>query len=105
MKKCSRSGEYSHGCRVSKNVKQSTKTDKIALCRIGRLSRFTMNPSRPAWKHNDTRGDSSFMSGWNGLFSCLGGAIAWASKKKTCITGSTMESEFVALAAAGKEAE
>ncbi|GKD71971.1 zinc finger, CCHC-type containing protein [Tanacetum coccineum] len=28
-----------------------------------------------------------------------------ASKKQTCITGSTMESEFVALAAAGKEAE
>ncbi|GJW88093.1 zinc finger, CCHC-type containing protein [Tanacetum coccineum] len=26
-------------------------------------------------------------------------------KKQTCITGSTMESEFVALAAAGKEAE
>ncbi|GKB08386.1 zinc finger, CCHC-type containing protein [Tanacetum coccineum] len=25
------------------------------------------------------------------------GAISWASKKKTCITGSTMESEFVVL--------
>nr|GEX52944.1 hypothetical protein [Tanacetum cinerariifolium] len=34
-----------------------------------------------------------------------GGAIFWASKKQTCITGSTIESEFVALAAAGKEAE
>ncbi|GJZ21314.1 hypothetical protein Tco_0558353 [Tanacetum coccineum] len=34
-----------------------------------------------------------------------GGTISWASKKQTCITGSTMESEFVALAAAGKEAE
>nr|GEY15024.1 reverse transcriptase domain-containing protein [Tanacetum cinerariifolium] len=34
-----------------------------------------------------------------------GGAILWAFKKQTCITGSTMESEFVALAAAGKEAE
>ncbi|GJR34329.1 zinc finger, CCHC-type containing protein [Tanacetum coccineum] len=34
-----------------------------------------------------------------------GGVISWASKKQTCITGSTMESEFVALAAAGKEAE
>nr|GEY65606.1 zinc finger, CCHC-type [Tanacetum cinerariifolium]GEY65622.1 zinc finger, CCHC-type [Tanacetum cinerariifolium] len=32
-------------------------------------------------------------------------AIFWASKKQTCITGSTIESEFVALAAAGKEAE
>ncbi|GKD14632.1 hypothetical protein Tco_1199039, partial [Tanacetum coccineum] len=28
-----------------------------------------------------------------------------ASKKQTCITGSMMKSEFVALAAAGKEAE
>nr|GEX67571.1 hypothetical protein [Tanacetum cinerariifolium] len=34
-----------------------------------------------------------------------GGAILWASKKQTCITGSTMEYEFVALAAACKEAE
>nr|GEX20144.1 zinc finger, CCHC-type [Tanacetum cinerariifolium] len=30
---------------------------------------------------------------------------AWASKKQTCIIGSTIESEFVALTAAGKEAE
>nr|GEW97377.1 zinc finger, CCHC-type [Tanacetum cinerariifolium] len=29
------------------------------------------------------------------------GAISWASKKQTCITGSTMKSEFVSLAAAG----
>ncbi|GKD49740.1 zinc finger, CCHC-type containing protein, partial [Tanacetum coccineum] len=31
--------------------------------------------------------------------------IKKASKKQTCITGSTMKSEFVALVAAGKEAE
>ncbi|GJX00478.1 zinc finger, CCHC-type containing protein [Tanacetum coccineum] len=47
--------------------------------------------------------DSSFTSGW--VFLLRGGAISWASKKQKCITGSTMESEFVALAAAGKEAE
>ncbi|GJY13581.1 hypothetical protein Tco_0382890 [Tanacetum coccineum] len=47
--------------------------------------------------------DSSSTSGW--VFLLRGGAILWASKKQTCITGSTMESEFVALAAAGKEAE
>ncbi|GJU74953.1 zinc finger, CCHC-type containing protein [Tanacetum coccineum] len=46
--------------------------------------------------------DNSSTSGWVFL---LGGAISWASKMQTCITGSTMESEFVALAAAGKEAE
>ncbi|GJU89709.1 zinc finger, CCHC-type containing protein [Tanacetum coccineum] len=46
--------------------------------------------------------DSSSTSGW--VFLLEGGAISWASKKQTCITGSTMESKFVALAAAGKEA-
>nr|GEX50047.1 zinc finger, CCHC-type [Tanacetum cinerariifolium] len=47
--------------------------------------------------------DNSSMSGW--VFLLGGGAISWASKKQTCITGSTMEFEFMALAAAGKEAE
>ncbi|GJT21417.1 zinc finger, CCHC-type containing protein [Tanacetum coccineum] len=47
--------------------------------------------------------DNLSTSGW--VFLLGGGAISWASKKQTCITGSTMESEFVALAAVGKEAE
>ncbi|WJX67856.1 hypothetical protein P8452_52289 [Trifolium repens] len=47
--------------------------------------------------------DSSSTSGC--VFLLGGGAISWASKKQTCITSSTMESEFVALAAAGKEEE
>ncbi|GJS05291.1 zinc finger, CCHC-type containing protein [Tanacetum coccineum] len=47
--------------------------------------------------------DNSSTSGW--VFLLGGGAISWASKKQTCITSSTMESEFIALAAAGKEAE
>ncbi|GKC31126.1 zinc finger, CCHC-type containing protein [Tanacetum coccineum] len=46
---------------------------------------------------------NSSISGW--VFLLKGGAISWASKKQTCITSSTMESEFVALTAAGKEAE
>ncbi|GJR09695.1 zinc finger, CCHC-type containing protein [Tanacetum coccineum] len=42
----------------------------------------------------------------SGCVSLLGGgAISWASKKQTCITSSTIEYEFVALAAAGNEAE
>ncbi|GKC18520.1 zinc finger, CCHC-type containing protein [Tanacetum coccineum] len=45
--------------------------------------------------------DNSSTSGW--VFLLGGDAIFWASKKQTCITGSTMESEFVALAATGKE--
>ncbi|GJS08040.1 zinc finger, CCHC-type containing protein [Tanacetum coccineum] len=40
--------------------------------------------------------DSSSTSGW--VFLLRRGAISWASKNQTCITGSTMESEFVALA-------
>nr|GFB71888.1 hypothetical protein [Tanacetum cinerariifolium] len=47
--------------------------------------------------------DNSSTSGW--VFLLGGGAISWASKKQTCIAGSTMKYEFVAPAAAGKEAE
>ncbi|GJV00025.1 putative reverse transcriptase domain-containing protein [Tanacetum coccineum] len=39
------------------------------------------------------------------VFLLGGGAISWASKKQTCITSLTIESEFVALAATSKEAE
>ncbi|GKD51252.1 hypothetical protein Tco_1280228, partial [Tanacetum coccineum] len=47
--------------------------------------------------------DNSSISGW--VFLLSDGAISWASKKQTYITGSTMEYEFVALAAADTEAE
>nr|GEW53250.1 zinc finger, CCHC-type [Tanacetum cinerariifolium] len=47
--------------------------------------------------------NSSSTSGW--VFLLGGGTISWASKKQTCITSSTIESEFVALAATGKEAK
>ncbi|GJY90013.1 zinc finger, CCHC-type containing protein [Tanacetum coccineum] len=47
--------------------------------------------------------DNSSTSGW--VFLLGGGAISWDSKKQTCITGSIMEFEFVALAATGKEVE
>ncbi|GJX84057.1 zinc finger, CCHC-type containing protein [Tanacetum coccineum] len=50
---------------------------------VGRLSRFTSNSSRQHWK--------------------VITMVFKASKKQTCITSSTMESKFVALAAAGKE--
>ena len=45
--------------------------------------------------------DNKSTFGW--IFTLGGGAISWASKKQTCISHSTMESEFIALAAAGKE--
>ena len=48
-------------------------------------------------------GDNKSTSSW--IFTLGGGAISWASKKQSCISHSTMESEFIALASAGKEAE
>ncbi|KAJ9561598.1 hypothetical protein OSB04_006758 [Centaurea solstitialis] len=51
----------------------------------------------------DQTSDSKSTSGW--IFTLAGGAISWASKRQTCIAHSTMEAEFIALAAAGKEAE
>ncbi|GJV57165.1 hypothetical protein Tco_1458170 [Tanacetum coccineum] len=113
-----------------------TSTRPYITYAVGRLSRFTSNPSRQHWQaitrvfkylkgtmdydlsyigypsvlegYSDASRinhveDSSSTSGW--VFLLGGGAISWASKKQTCITGSTMESEFVALAAAGKEVE
>nr|GEV19100.1 zinc finger, CCHC-type [Tanacetum cinerariifolium] len=46
--------------------------------------------------------DKSSTSGW--VFMLGGGAISWASKKQTCITGLTMKSKFMALVTVGKEA-
>nr|GEV50095.1 zinc finger, CCHC-type [Tanacetum cinerariifolium] len=65
-----------------------TSTRPAIAYAVGRLRRFT---------------NSSSTSGW--VFLLGGGVISWDFKKQTCITGSTMEYEFVALAAAGKEAE
>ena len=48
-------------------------------------------------------GDEHFTYKW--ILTLGGDAVSWASKKQTCITHSTMKSEFIALAATGKEAE
>ncbi|XP_050902310.1 secreted RxLR effector protein 161-like [Lathyrus oleraceus] len=47
--------------------------------------------------------DHKSTTGW--IFTLAGGKISWKSKKHTCITLSTMESEFVALASTGQEVE
>ncbi|GKB85248.1 zinc finger, CCHC-type containing protein [Tanacetum coccineum] len=73
---------------------------------VGKLSMYTSNPGTQHWQAIQrirNSEDNSSTSGW--VFLLGGGAISWASKKQTCITGSTLESEFMALAAAGKEAE
>ena len=48
-------------------------------------------------------GDNKSTTGW--VFTLAGGIISWKSKKQTCITHSTVESEFVALTSARQEAE
>ena len=50
-----------------------------------------------------TKEDSSSTNGW--VFMNGGGSISWSSKKQTCISDSTMSSEFIALASASQEAE
>ncbi|XP_050918785.1 secreted RxLR effector protein 161-like [Lathyrus oleraceus] len=47
--------------------------------------------------------DHKSTTGW--IFTLAGGEISWKSKKQTHITLSTMESEFVAHASVGQEAE
>ena len=47
--------------------------------------------------------DNKSTSGW--IFTIVGGVISWASKKRTCITHSTMKFEFIALLVVGKEVE
>nr|GEZ65964.1 zinc finger, CCHC-type [Tanacetum cinerariifolium] len=117
--------EYSRASGCLMYAMTSTRSD-IAYA-VGKLSRFTSNPSRQHWKaitrvfkylrgtmnyglsyvgypsvleaYSDASWinhveDSSSTSGW--VFLLGGGAISWASKKQTCITSSTIESEFVA---------
>ncbi|CAA7030319.1 unnamed protein product [Microthlaspi erraticum] len=126
--------EYSQVIGCLMYAMTSTRPD-IAYA-VGRLSRYTSNPSTHHWQavkrvlkylrgtmdyglcyggfpsvlegYSDASWitnveDHTSTSGW--VFLLGGGAISWASKKQTCITSSTMESEFVALAAAGREAE
>ncbi|GJZ08135.1 zinc finger, CCHC-type containing protein [Tanacetum coccineum] len=73
---------------------------------VGKLSRYTSNPSTHHWQaiqRITNTEDNSSTSSW--VFLLGGGAISWASKKQTYITSSIIESEFVALVTTGKEAE
>nr|GFA12880.1 zinc finger, CCHC-type [Tanacetum cinerariifolium] len=68
---------------------------------------YASNPSTQHWQAilrvlNNIE-DNSSTSSW--VFLLGGGAISWVSKKQTCITSTTMESKFMASAAAGKEAK
>ncbi|GJW69788.1 hypothetical protein Tco_0126705 [Tanacetum coccineum] len=72
-----------------------TVTHVIIAFAVGKLKGYTN-----ATRINNNKDNSSTR-----VFLLGGGEISWASKKHTCITISTMKSEFVALAAAGKEFE
>ena len=89
-----------HWQAVQRVFKYLKGTMNFGLCYLGYPS-VLEGYSDASWISNGE--DHSSTSGW--IFLLGGGAISWASKKQTCITNSTMESEFVALAAAGKEAE
>ncbi|KAL0457582.1 UNVERIFIED_CONTAM: Retrovirus-related Pol polyprotein from transposon TNT 1-94 [Sesamum latifolium] len=80
----------------------STRPDiAYAVGKLSRISSILEGYSDASWITNVE--DHSSTSGW--VFLLGGGAISGLQRSKTCITNSTMESEFVALAAAGKEAE
>ncbi|GJW16634.1 zinc finger, CCHC-type containing protein [Tanacetum coccineum] len=68
-------------------------SEKLMPNNVGKLSRYTSIPGTQHWQAIPK------------VFLLGGGAIFWASKKQTCITSSTMESEFVALAAVGKDVD
>ncbi|GJR18608.1 zinc finger, CCHC-type containing protein [Tanacetum coccineum] len=89
-----------HWQAIQRVLKYLKKTMDYRLMYIGYLS-VLEGYIDASWISNTK--DNSSTSGW--VFLLGGGAISWASKKQTCITGSTMESEFVALAAVSKEAE
>ncbi|XP_070018941.1 secreted RxLR effector protein 161-like [Nicotiana sylvestris] len=102
-------------------------------CAISKLSRYTSNPNQAHWiamkrvlgylKYTqdyefitiiipqllrdivmqigslETKSTSGY------VFAIGGGAMSWKSSKQTCISCSTMDSEFIALDKAGEEAE
>ncbi|GJT04459.1 zinc finger, CCHC-type containing protein [Tanacetum coccineum] len=72
--------------------------DQLEYSRVIRCLMYAMTSTRP---------DIAYIVGTILLLSYKGIScgVREASKKQTCIAGSTMESEFVALAAVGKEAE
>nr|GEV72613.1 hypothetical protein [Tanacetum cinerariifolium] len=88
--------EYSRAIGCLMYAMTSTRPD-IAYA-VGRLSRFTSNPSRQHWKAI-TRVFKFIFYDWMGV-PAWGRCHSWAFKKQTYITDSTMESEFVALVAA-----
>ncbi|GJU83786.1 zinc finger, CCHC-type containing protein, partial [Tanacetum coccineum] len=85
---------------IQRVLKYLTKTMDYRLTYIGYPS-VLEGYTDASWISNTE--DKSSTSGL--VFLLGGGGISWASKNQTCIIGLTMESKFVALATASKEAE
>nr|GEY17457.1 zinc finger, CCHC-type [Tanacetum cinerariifolium] len=83
---------YESSCKLVKN-------DKRAVAQIEYASE--VGYSDVSWITDSN--DSKSTTGW--IFTLGGEAVCWGSKKQTCITHSTIEAEFLALATTGKEAE
>ncbi|GKB27836.1 zinc finger, CCHC-type containing protein [Tanacetum coccineum] len=108
---CIKIKHESNGIAISQSHYIEKAMSQLEYSRVIGCLMYAMTYTRPdivvavgklsSWISNTK--DNSSTSGW--VFLLGGGAISWASKKQTCITNSTMESEFVALAAAGKEAK
>ncbi|GKA04652.1 zinc finger, CCHC-type containing protein [Tanacetum coccineum] len=98
----------SNGVAISQSHYIKKVVSQLEYSRVIGCLMYAMTCTRPdiafvVGKLSSNTKDNSSTSSW--VFLLGGGAISWASKKQTCITGSTIESEFVALVAAGKEAE
>ncbi|GJU83039.1 zinc finger, CCHC-type containing protein [Tanacetum coccineum] len=76
---------------------------RVIGCLIYAMTCTRLDIAFEVGKMSSVTEDNSSTSSW--VFLLGRGAISKASKKQTCITNSIMESEFVALADAGKEAE
>ncbi|GJT27990.1 zinc finger, CCHC-type containing protein [Tanacetum coccineum] len=72
----------------------------FAMHKLSRIPSVLVGYTDASWISNTK--DNSSTSGW--VFLLGRDAISWASKKQSCITSSTIEYEFVALAAATKKA-
>ncbi|KAK9163867.1 hypothetical protein Syun_004769 [Stephania yunnanensis] len=89
-----------HWFAIQRVLKYLKKTINYGLCYSGFLS-VLEGFSDASWIVKYQNHAST--SGW--IFTLAGGAISWASNKQTLMAGSTMESEFIALVSASKEAE
>nr|GEV82153.1 hypothetical protein [Tanacetum cinerariifolium] len=78
--------------------------DQLEYSRAIGCLMYAMTSTRPNTAYVVDRLSRFIFYEWMGV-PAWGGAISWASKKQTRITSSIMESEFVPLAAASKEAE